>query len=127
MPTGPAEAGSVALMAGIVGALILGHMLLRPTILSLIPRFIPPAGAASGRGAYYGLSATCGGIAVLAGNALLGWLLDLTDRNHWWPGTPWLPMVGLAVLAALMLPRLLHEMKRASTLGSATDPAPIPN
>ncbi|MGN7253342.1 MFS transporter [Arthrobacter sp. SAFR-014] len=127
VPAGSAEAGAVALMAGIVGALILGHMLLRPTILSLIPRFTPPEGAASGRGAYYGLSATCGGIAVLAGNALLGWLLDLTDRNHWWPGTPWLPMVGLAVLAALLLPRLLHGIHRASTLGTATDPAPIPN
>ncbi|RAM36160.1 MFS transporter [Arthrobacter globiformis] len=125
-PTGSTQAGAVALMAGIVGALILGHMLLRPTILSLIPRFIPPEGAASGRGAYYGLSATCGGIAVLAGNALLGWLLDLTDRNHWWPGTPWLPMVGLAVLAALMLPRLLQGIHRGSTLGTATDAAPIP-
>lgn len=119
VPTGSAEAGAVALMAGIVGTLILGHMLLTPTILSLIPRFIPPEGA--GRGAYYGLSATCGGIAVLAGNALLGWLLDLTERNHWWPGTPWLPMVGFAVLAALMLPRLLHGIHRTSTLGTATD------
>ena len=127
MPTGSAESGAVALMAGIVGTLILGHMLLTPTILSLIPRFIPLEGAASGRGAYYGLSATCGGIAVLAGNALLGWLLDLTERNHWWPGTPWLPMVGLAVLAALMLPRLLHGIHRTSTLGTATDAAPMPN
>jgi MFS family permease len=108
------EAGSVALLAGIVGALILGHILLRPTILSLITRFIPSEAAASGRGSYYGLSATCGGIAVLAGNALLGWLLDLTERNHWWPGTPWLPVAGLAVLAALALPRLLHGMHRGS-------------
>jgi MFS family permease len=117
--SGPAEAGAVALMAGIVGALILGHMLLTPTILSLIPRFIPAEGAASGRGAYYGLSATCGGIAVLAGNALLGWLLDLTDRNHWWPGTPWLPMVGLAVLAALTMPRLLRGLHRGNGLAPA--------
>lgn len=107
------EAGSgmppaAALMAGIVGVLILGHMLLRPTILSLIPRFIPTDGAAAGRGAYYGLAATCGGVSVLAGNALLGWLLDLTDRHHWWPGTPWLPLISLALLAALALPRLLH-------------------
>ena len=110
---------SVALMAGIVGALILGHMLLTPTILSLIPRFIPAKGPASGRGAYYGLSATCGGVAVLAGNAVLGWLLDLTDRHHWWPGTPWLPMIGLAVLAALTLPRLLQGLHRGTTHGSA--------
>jgi len=117
--SGSAEAGAVALMAGIVGALILGHMLLTPTILSLIPRFIPAEGAASGRGAYYGLSATCGGIAVLVGNALLGWLLDRTDRHHWWPGTPWLPMVGLAVLAALTMPRLLHGIHRGNGLAPA--------
>lgn len=122
VPAGSAEAGSVALIAGIVGALILGHMLLTPTILSLIPQFIPSDGAASGRGAYYGLSATCGGIAVLAGNALLGWLLDLTERNHWWPGTPWLPMMGVAVLAAVMLPRLLHGMHRGNGLAPAATP-----
>ncbi|HKS01774.1 MAG TPA: MFS transporter, partial [Arthrobacter sp.] len=104
-------AASVAVMAGIVGALILGHMLLTPTILSLIPRFIPAEGPASGRGAYYGLCATCGGVAVLAGNAVLGSLLDLTGRHHWWPGTPWLPMIGLAVLAALLLPRLLRGVR----------------
>jgi MFS family permease len=112
---GSTGAGAVALMAGIVGTMILGHMILRPTILSLIPRFIPSEGAASGRGAYYGLSATCGGIAVLAGNALLGWLLDLTERHHWWPGTPWLPMIGLAALAAVALPRLLHGIPKVST------------
>lgn len=108
---------AAALMAGIVGALILGHMLLRPTILSLIPRFIPTDGPASGRGAYYGLAATCGGVSVLAGNALLGWLLDLTDRHHWWSGTPWLPLVALAVLAALSMPRLLNGDRQGRTLG----------
>ena len=118
-PAGSSQAVSVALMAGIVGVLILGHMLLTPTILSLIPRFIPAEGPASGRGAYYGLSATCGGVAVLAGNAVLGWLLDLTDRHHWWPGTPWLPMIGLAVLAALTLPRLLQGLHRGAPIDSA--------
>lgn len=109
---GPAIAGvphAAVLMVCIVGVLMLGHMLIRPTVLALIPSFIPEsAGAGAGRGAYYGLSATCGGVAVLAGNALLGWLLDLTDRHHWWPGTPWLPLIALALLAALLLPKLLH-------------------
>src|SRR5919205_4354042 len=117
---GSGNAASVAVMAGIVGALILGHMPLTPTILSLIPRFIPAEGHASGRGAYYGLSATCGGVAVLAGNAVLGWLLDLTGRHHWWPGTPWLPMIGLAVLAALLLPRLLRGVREEKPAAQLT-------
>lgn len=108
--------GAAVLMAGIVGVLILGHMLLKPTILSLIPGFVPTDGTSSGRGAYYGLAATCGGVSVLAGNALLGWLLDVTHRHHWWPGTPWLPLVSLAVLAALTMPGLLHGDRRERTL-----------
>jgi MFS family permease len=119
-PTAGADVAGIpvagALMAGIVAVLILGHMLLRPTILSLVPGFMPMNGSMSGRGAYYGLAATCGGVSVLAGNALLGWLLDLTDRHHWWPGAPWLPLLSLAVLAALSMPRLLHGDRHERTL-----------
>jgi len=103
---------SIVPLAGSVTLLILGHMLLTPTILSLIPKFlagdVPGEGPASGRGAYYGLAASCGGISVLAGNAVMGQLLDLTDRLSWWPGTPWVPPVLLAFLAALALPRVLR-------------------
>lgn len=98
---------SIAPMAGTIALLILGHMLLTPTILSLIPKFLPAEGSASGRGAYYGLAASCGGISVLVGNAVMGQLMDLTDRFNWWPGTPWLPPVLLAFLTALALPRVL--------------------
>lgn len=93
---------SVAPLAGTIALLILGHMLITPTILSLIPKFLPADR----------LAASCGGISVLAGNALMGQLLDLTDRLNWWPGTPWAPPVLLAFLAALALPRVLRANTR---------------
>ncbi|MFF0990418.1 MFS transporter [Kocuria nitroreducens] len=117
-------AGSVAPLMGAVSILILGHMLLTPTILSLIPSFVPAQGPASGRGAYYGLAATCGGIAVLAGNAVLGQLLDLTDRHHWWPGTPWTPLVVLALLAAGALPVVLRGHSTTGPADSSSSAAP---
>jgi MFS family permease len=113
---------SLAPLAGTVAVLILGRMLLTPTILSLVPSFVPAEGPAPGRGAYFGLAATCGGIAVLAGNAVLGRLLDLTDRHHWWPGTPWVPLVLLAALSAAALPAVLRARRtdRPSDTASAT-------
>ena len=98
---------SIAPLAGAIALLILGHMLLTPTILSLLPAFLPADRPAAGRGAYYGLAASCGGVSVLAGNAVMGQLVDLTDRLNWWPGTPWVPPVLLALLSALALPRVL--------------------
>ncbi|GAB2602798.1 MFS transporter [Kocuria himachalensis] len=118
--------GSMAPLMGTVTVLILGHMLLTPTILSLIPSFVPAHGPAPGRGAYYGLAATCGGVAVLAGNAVLGQLLDLTDRHSWWPGTPWVPLSALTLLAAAALPAVLrghHSTTRPADSSAATGPA----
>ncbi len=116
--------GSMAPLMGAVAVLILGHMLLTPTILSLIPSFVPAHGPTSGRGAYYGLAATCGGITVLAGNAVLGQLLDLTDRHHWWPGTPWAPLVVLALLAAAALPAVLRGHGTAGPADAPSTTAP---
>ncbi|MDQ0819902.1 MFS family permease [Arthrobacter sp. V4I6] len=114
---------SIAPMAATIALLILGHMLLTPTILSVIPRFLPGEGPASGRGAYYGLAASCGGISVLVGNAVMGQLVDLTDRLNWWPGTPWVPPVLLAFLSALALPRVLLTKASPSSVSSRTLPA----
>ncbi|NKX49155.1 MFS transporter [Arthrobacter deserti] len=119
----PGSSGnSLAPVVGTVAVLILGHMLLTPTILSLIPAFVPAEGPASGRGAYYGLAATCGGTAVLAGNAVLGRLLDLTDRHHWWPGTPWVPLIMLACLAAAALPPVLRGHRRGRPSEASSTP-----
>ncbi|GAA3695484.1 MFS transporter [Arthrobacter ginkgonis] len=114
---------SLVPLAVTVAVLILGRMLLTPTILSLIPAFVPTEGPAPGRGAYFGLAATCGGIAVLVGNALLGWLLDLTDRHHWWPGTPWVPLVLLAVLAAAALPAVLRSHRTSRPTDTSATPS----
>ncbi len=110
---------SIAPLAGAIALLILGHMLLTPTILSLIPAFLPADRPAAGRGAYYGLAASCGGISVLAGNAVMGQLVDLTDRLDWWPGTPWAPPVLLALLSALVLPRVLPAAAPAPAMQEA--------
>jgi MFS family permease len=106
-----------------VAVLILGHMLLTPTILSLIPTFATVKGRAAERGAYYGLAATCGGISVLAGNSALGLLLDLTEQEKWWPGTPYLPLILLPFLTALTLPRVLtsHRASRLSHSSTNTE------
>lgn len=122
----PGTSGSSVLpVMGTVAVLILGHMLLTPTILSLVPAFTPAPEAPSGRGAYYGLAATCGGVAVLVGNAGLGFLLELTARHHWWPGTPWVPLALLALLAAAALPVVLrgHGAVRASGPSATAAPS----
>jgi MFS family permease len=119
-----AATGSMVPLTAAVAVMIMGHMLLTPTILSLIPRFVPAQGAPRGRGAYYGLAATCGGIAVLAGNAVLGWLLDLTDRHHWWPGTPWMPVIVLALLASAALPVVLRGQGPLRPADSSSTTAP---
>ncbi len=58
--------------AGFVTLLTLGQMLLVPAAKDLIPLFAEE----STLGAHYGALATAGGCAVLAGNLLLGHLLD---------------------------------------------------
>ncbi|NKX54232.1 MFS transporter [Arthrobacter mobilis] len=108
--------GSILPVMGTVAVLVLGHMLLAPTILSLVPEFVPNTRAGTGRGAYYGLVATCGGIAVLAGNAIMGRLVELTGRHLWWPGAPWVPLILLALLAAAALPWVLPR----------NSPSPLP-
>ncbi|MFJ4029344.1 MFS transporter [Paenarthrobacter sp. NPDC089989] len=99
-------AGSSAIpLVVVVVLLILGHMTLRPTILAAIPGFLAP-GDMAGRGAYYGLAASCGGIAVLLGNAAIGQLRHLAE-NGGWAGAPWILLIGAAVLPAVLLPRVL--------------------
>ncbi|MFI7584008.1 MFS transporter [Kocuria sp. M1N1S27] len=127
-PGGP-TAEAVAPVLITVAVLVLGHMALTPTILSLVPEFLHARDASgqedasgrgnvSGRGAYYGLVATCGGIAVLVGNTVLGRLVDATDRFQWWAGTPWAPLVLLALLSAVAIPRMLPDRRPPGTSAS---------
>jgi MFS family permease len=106
-----------------VAVLVLGHMALTPTILALVPEFLPTQDTTVGRGAYYGLIATCGGIAVLAGNTVLGQLMEATDRSQWWPGAPWVPLILLALLPALVLPRVLPARRHPE---APTSPSTAP-
>lgn len=93
-PLTPAE-GRTALVPVFVSTVLLtlGHLILTPLVLSLVPRF----GPRECWGAYYGLLATCGGVAVLVGNTFLGSLYSLADVPT--PSAAW----AWAVLAALPL------------------------
>lgn len=83
--------------AVLVACLALGHMLVLPVAMDLVPHF---AGGAR-LGSYYGLLASCGGVAVLLGSVLLGSLFD--DA----PALAWSLLAGLALLSALALPKFL--------------------
>ncbi|MFB0834363.1 MFS transporter [Arthrobacter halodurans] len=110
-PEGPPST-SFAPIAAVVAFLVLGHMAITPMILALVPDYFP-RGLSAGLGAGYGLVATSGGVAVLAGNMVLGRLVDATERHQWWPGTPWVPLVMVALMSALALPRVLPAQPAA--------------
>jgi MFS family permease len=82
-----------------VTLLTMGQMLLVPSAKDMIPQFATP----SMLGAHYGALATAGGIAVLAGNFLLGSQLDRaltpsTDAIY-----PWLQLAVFPLLSAIAL------------------------
>lgn len=105
-PSGdPFGSGAFAMMAVSVALLILGHMSLTPTILSVIPRFVPSE--ATGRGSYYGLAASCGGLAVLLANAALGLVQTLAGQSGWGAGASWLLLFAVSGIAAVAIPSVL--------------------
>ena len=85
------------------GLLTLGHLVLGPTVLSLVPRFGPEPRW----GSYYGLLATCGGVAVLLGNAGLGALYVGAAEAVPVAAIPWTVLALLPLLPAWLVPRLL--------------------
>ncbi|WP_258069948.1 MFS transporter [Arthrobacter sp. SX1312] len=94
VPGLPVLTGPVAL----VTLLSLGHMLVGPAGLQQVHRF---AGHRP-LGAYYGLLASCGGIAVLIGNGLTGVLRDTLGST-----SSWVLLILLALVSATLLPRFL--------------------
>ena len=96
----PAE-GWLRLMpaAGFVTLLTLGQMLLVPAAKDLIPLFAEE----STLGAHYGALATAGGCAVLAGNLLLGHLLDLALIPSPQAVYPWLLLALFPLCSAVAL------------------------
>lgn len=83
--------------AVLVTCLALGHMLVLPVAMDLVPLF-----AGGDRlGSFYGLLASCGGVAVLLGSVLFGSLFDDS------PAVAWGLLAGLALVSGLALPRFL--------------------
>ncbi len=88
--------------------LTLGHMSVHPTALSLVPKF---AGS-NATGSYFGLLSSCGGLAVLLGNLLIGWLLTQATLGSVPHAAPWLVLAIPLVVASWGASRIvrLREM-----------------
>ncbi|HMS35565.1 MAG TPA: hypothetical protein PKA93_00260, partial [Arachnia sp.] len=104
--SGPGSAALV-LLAIAVTCIMLGHLVVNPTGLGLVPGF------ARGRatGVYFGLLATCGGIAVLLGNLVAGALIEAglaAEAPPLAPLLPWLFLATLPLAAAVLVPRVLR-------------------
>ncbi|UYQ77234.1 MFS transporter [Glutamicibacter sp. JL.03c] len=85
------ESGLVRILCAVT-LMTLGHMSVHPTALSLVSKF---AGKHP-TGAYFGLLSTCGGVAVLLGNMLFGWLLSQSALDF----APWLVLIIPLLLAS---------------------------
>lgn len=91
-----------------VTLMTLGHLSVHPTALGLVPKF---AGQHP-TGSYFGLLSSCGGLAVLLGNLLFGWLLVQAQESGAPSFTPWLvliiPLLLASWLGARVAKRRLH-------------------
>lgn len=94
LPGLPAASGPVSFVV----LLCLGHMLVGPAGMQLVHHF---AGQRP-MSAYYGLLASCGGIAVLIGNTLFGAFRDVAGGL-----SSWVLLVVLATVSASFLPHVL--------------------
>lgn len=101
----PAGDGMLAAAPALLATtlLTLGHLVLGPLVLSIVPRCAPERRW----GSYYGLLATCGGLSVLVGNVLLGALYPLAATVSPAAIVPWLVLAALPVVPALLVPRLV--------------------
>ncbi|MDQ1123686.1 MFS transporter [Microbacterium trichothecenolyticum] len=89
------------------GLVIVGHLTTNPTAQALVPLF---AGTLP-TGSFFGLLSTCGGVAVLVGNVVVGALLGWTAV----PAVAWLVLAAPLVVAAVLAPSLAAGAGRAST------------
>ncbi len=111
----PAAGAALVPAAVLVVCLTLGHMTAGPVTMELVPSFAAGRPTAS----FYGLLASCGGVAVLVAGGVVGSLLDA------WPAVAWGILAVLPVAAAVGLPRLLpgpipsHDAHDAHAAGRA--------
>lgn len=94
-----------------VTLLTLGQMLLVPSVKDLIPRFADETTL----GAHYGALATAGGFAVLAGNLLLGPLLDEALLPSTRAVYPWLLLALFPLCSAVALSMICRPSSIASS------------
>lgn len=97
---GFASLGPVAVATAL---LTLGHLVLTPLVLSLVPRFGEPRHW----GSYFGLLATCGGVSVLVGNTLLGGLYAHAATAAPAAALPWVALAAAPLLSAWLVPRIV--------------------
>jgi MFS family permease len=114
----PSTATSLAPVTASVVLLTLGHLVVGPAALDLVPTF------AAGRrlGSYYGLLATCGGVAVLALSVPLGALYSAATTTSPAAAAPWALLAGLALTSSLAAAVLLRRPLAAPD-ASPTAPA----
>lgn len=105
----PPPAGWMRLLpsASLVTLLTLGQMLLVPAAKDLIPFFAKE----STLGAHYGALATAGGFTVLAGNLLLGRLLDYALVPSIQAIYPWLLLALFPLCSALALVMICRRLQ----------------
>lgn len=109
----PPPVGSLRLApaGGMVALIILGHMFVRPIAMDIVPRF---AGARP-TGIYYGALASAGGLAVLAGNVLVGPALDLALVTSAQAALPWLALALVPAAGAVAIVPISRALRRRST------------
>lgn len=108
----PAAAGWARLLpaAGWVTLLTAGQMLLVPAAKAVVPHFAHPRM----HGAYYGLLASAGGVAVLLGSLGLGALFELARTPNPWAWVPWAVLTVVPLASALAMLRLPAMLRRSS-------------
>lgn len=102
--------------------LVLGHLVAGPVALDQVSSF---AGDRP-RGAYFGLLATTGGVAVLLVGVPLGALYDLADRATPAAALPWLAMGVLPALSAVGMALLLRTRPTDVPADLPTDVPTVP-
>lgn len=106
-PAGTAETGIPVLVV----CLALGTMLASPVALELVPDFAGDRPL----GSYYGLLASAGGCAVLAGNTALGALFTSTAGPGPSAALPWAALALLVLVAAATIPHQIPARDRRAT------------
>lgn len=103
----PYQAFTVLPAVVLISALSLGHMCVTPVAMALVMEF----SAGRPKGAYYGLLASCGGVAVLLGNTALGPLYEHASIPAVAAAAPWLLVALLAATSAVAIRHFVPQTK----------------